>query len=266
MSILDKIAAYKREEVATAKARTPLRDLEARIAETATPRGFRARLVEKKSEGEFGLVGEIKKASPSKGVIRPDFNPLALAQGYESGGTTCLSVLTDAPSFQGCLDYLPLVHAAVGLPVLRKDFLLDVYQVAEARAYAADCVLIILAMIDDDLASDLLGAAGQYRMDALFEIHDERELDRALKLGAGMIGINNRDLRTFETDLDVTLRLAPGIPGDVLAIAESGLASRADLECLAEAGVTTFLIGETLMRQADVVAATRALIGAKMRK
>ena len=266
MSILNKIAAYKREEVAAAKARAPLRDLEARTAETTPPRGFRARLLEKKSSGEFALIAEIKKASPSKGIIRPDFDPVALAQAYESGGATCLSVLTDAPSFQGCLDYVPLVHAAVGLPVLRKDFLLDVYQIAEARASAADCILIILAMIDDSLASDLLAAAGQYRMDAMVEIHDERELDRALKLGAEMIGINNRDLRTFETDLDVTLRLAPGIPGDVLAIAESGLASRADLERLAEAGVTTFLIGETLMRQADVAAATRDLIGAKMGK
>jgi len=266
MSILDKIAAYKREEVAAAKARAPLRDLEARTAETTPPRGFRARLLEKKSSGEFALIAEIKKASPSKGIIRPDFDPVALAQAYESGGATCLSVLTDAPSFQGCLDYVPLVHAAVGLPVLRKDFLLDVYQVAEARAHAADCILIILAMVDDGLASDLLAAAGQYRMDAMVEIHDERELDRALTLGAKMIGINNRDLRTFETDLDVTLRLAPRIPGDVLAVAESGLASRADLELLAGAGVTTFLIGETFMRQADVAAATRNLIGAKMGK
>jgi indole-3-glycerol phosphate synthase len=264
MSVLDKIAAYKREEVAAAKAGTPLADLEKKIAGIPAPRGFRARLLEKKSRGEFGLIGEIKKASPSKGVIRDDFDPGALAQAYESGGAACLSVLTDAPSFQGRLDDLPLVHAAVGLPVLRKDFLLDAYQVAEARAHAADCILVILAMIDDHVAGDLLGAALRYRMDALVEVHDEQELDRALTLGAEMIGINNRDLRTFDTNIEVTLRLAPKIPGDVLAIAESGLASRADLDLLAEAGVTTFLIGESLMRQADVAAATRALIRAKM--
>jgi indole-3-glycerol phosphate synthase len=264
MSVLEKIAAYKREEVAAAKAHAPLSDLEAQIAERPAPSGFRARLLERKSSGAFGLIGEIKKASPSKGLIRADFDPVALAQDYERGGATCLSVLTDAPSFQGDLEYLQRVHAAVGLPVLRKDFLLDAYQVAEARAYAADCILIILAMVDDGLASELLAAARQYGMDALVEVHDERELERALMLGAEMIGINNRDLKTFETDLDVTSRLAPKIPGDVLVIAESGLASRADLERLAEVDVTTFLIGESLMRQADVAAATRALIGGKM--
>jgi indole-3-glycerol phosphate synthase len=266
MTILDKIASYKREEIATAKACVPLRELENRIAAAPPPRGFRPALQRRKSAGQLGLIAEIKKASPSKGVIRQDFDPVALAGAYQAGGATCLSVLTDDPSFQGQLGYLESVRAACDLPLLRKDFMLDPYQVYEARAYGADCVLIILAMVDDGLARALIDAAAEIEIDALVEVHDEQELDRALSLCAGMIGINNRDLKTFQIDLNVTLRLAPLIPDDVFVVAESGLSTPVDLERLAEAGVTTFLIGESLMRQADVAAATAALIGATVRE
>ena len=264
MSILDRIAAYKRDEIAAAKARTPLPLLEKQMSDLPPPRGFRANLQQQRATGKFGLIAEIKKASPSKGVIREDFDPVALARAYEEGGATCLSVLTDAPSFQGSLEYLARVSSAVELPILRKDFMLDPYQVAEARAFGADCILIILATVDDAVARDLMHTARQYGMDVLVEIHDEQELECASALGADMIGINNRDLKTFETDLGVTLRLAPNVSSDVLLVAESGLSSRVDLERLAEAGISTFLIGESLMRQADVAAATRALIGAKV--
>jgi indole-3-glycerol phosphate synthase len=263
MSILDKIAAYKREEVALAKAKTRLPVLEKQISESSPTRGFRARLQERRSRNEFGLIAEIKKASPSRGVIRADFDPVALARAYRDGGATCLSVLTDGPSFDGSLEYLRAVRSVVDMPILRKDFMLDPYQVSEARACGADCILVILAMVDDQTARELLNTARGYGMDVLLEIHDQTELDRALALGADMIGINNRDLKTFNVDLGVTLRLAPKIPEHVLIVAESGLSSRADLERLAEAGVTTFLVGESLMRQSDVAAATRALIGAR---
>ncbi|HTK80251.1 MAG TPA: indole-3-glycerol phosphate synthase TrpC [Rhizomicrobium sp.] len=264
MTILENIASYKREEVARAKTQAPLGVLEKQIRLNSAPRGFRARLLEKQSGGQFALIAEIKKASPSKGIIREDLNPEALARAYEQGGATCLSVLTDTPSFQGRLESLQIACEATRLPILRKDFMLDPYQVAEARAFGADCILVILAMVDDAIARALMEESKAYGMDTLVEVHDEPELQRALALGAKMIGVNNRDLKTFQTDLNVTLSLAPKIPDDVLIVAESGLSTRADLECLAAAGVTTFLIGETLMRQTDVAAATRALIGDKV--
>lgn len=264
MSILERIAAYKREEVATARRAAPLDALEARIAAMGAPRGFRRQLQRQRDGANLGLIGEIKKASPSKGLIRADFDPAMLACAYEAGGATCLSVLTDAPSFQGSLAYLGQVRAVSTLPLLRKDFMLDLYQVPEARAYGADCILLILAMIDDVLARDLMRAAKDYGLDVLVEVHDGRELDRALGLGAEMIGINNRDLKSFETDLNVTFQLAPRIPASVLVVAESGIGSQADLMRLRDAGVSTFLIGESLMRQADVAAATRALLCGSM--
>ncbi|HEY3639379.1 MAG TPA: indole-3-glycerol phosphate synthase TrpC [Rhizomicrobium sp.] len=260
MTILEDIAAYKREEISRAKRERPEALLEARARKTSSPRGFRDALKSRRDAGKYGLIAEIKKASPSKGLIRPDFDPAELAALYEQGGATCLSVLTDTPSFQGAPEHLSAARAAATLPVLRKDFLFETYQVAEARAWGADCILIILAMLNDHEARALLEAARQWRMDALVEVHNENERDRALALGADMIGINNRDLKTFATDPGVTLRLAPGIPPGVLAIAESGLSSPDDLRRLADAGVTTFLIGESLMRAPDLVAATRALL------
>ena len=261
MSILDRIAAYKRGEIAAAAQRLPFTELEKQARAADPPRGFRARLAARRARNEIGLIAEIKKASPSKGLIRADFDPPALARAYEQGGATCLSVLTDGPSFQGSPDYLTRARAATSLPALRKDFMLDSYQIAEARAWDADCILIIMAMVKDGEAEALFSAARQWKMDALAEVHTEAELDRALALGADIIGINNRDLNTFETDIRVTLKLAPRIPKDSLVVAESGLGSPGDLARLRDAGVSTFLIGESLMRQSDVAAATRALIG-----
>jgi len=267
MTILDDIATYKREEIARAKSRCPIKALETEIANTGAPCGFRDALVRARQEHRYGLIAEIKKASPSKGVIRAGFEPTdmkqlqSIALAYKEGGATCLSVLTDAPSFKGDLSFIFPARAASNLPALRKDFMLDPYQVVEARAFDADCILVILAMVDDDCARDLMNAAEEYGMDVLVEVHDELECDRALALGANMIGINNRDLKTFTTDLGVTRRLAPRIPTDVLIVAESGFSTYDDLRRVAEAGVTTFLVGESLMRAGDIAKATRALLG-----
>jgi len=256
-SILERIKAYKTDEVAARKAQRP--SLEAEAVAAPAPRGFAAALRAAQAKG-YGLIAEMKKASPSRGLIRADFDPPALARAYQAGGATCLSVLTDGPSFQGDDSYLVAARAAVPLPCLRKEFLVDPWQVAESRALGADCILIILAMIDDVLAMDLEAMATAYGMDALIEVHDEAELDRALLLDSPLIGINNRNLKTFELTLDTTRRLAPRVPPGRMIVCESGLFTPADLAGMAEVGARSFLIGESLMRQDDVAAATRALL------
>lgn len=260
-TILDKIAAYKAEEVAAAKAAAPLADVIARARRMDAPRGFMAALKNARARGRIGLIAEIKKASPSKGLIRPDFDPPAFAKAYEAGGATCLSVLTDTPSFQGRPEYVTAAHEACGLPILRKEFLVDPYQVAKARALGADAVLVILAMVGDDLARRLMNAAADFGLDVLVETHNREELDRALALDAAMIGINNRDLHTFVTRTETSLELAPTVPQGKVVVAESGFFHREDLETMTRGGVTNFLIGEALMRQQDITAATRHLTG-----
>ncbi|HYE47327.1 MAG TPA: indole-3-glycerol phosphate synthase TrpC [Caulobacter sp.] len=253
--ILGKIAAYKREEVKARKAGRPTVDISA----TDAPRGFR-RALEARSGDRLALIAEIKKASPSKGLIRADFDPPALARAYEAGGAACLSVLTDGPSFQGDDAYLAAARAEVALPCIRKDFLVDPWQVAESRALGADAILVIMAMVDDALAADLMAEAARLGMDALVEVHDEAERDRALKLGTTLLGVNNRDLRSFVVDLAVTERLAAGLPSDILLVTESGVFTSADAARMAAAGARAMLVGESLMRQDDVTEATRTLL------
>ncbi len=260
MSILEKIKAYKLEEIAERKKRTPREEVEAAARLASGVRDFHGALKAAHKAGRFALIAEVKKASPSKGVIREDFDPPQIARAYERGGAACLSVLTDGPSFQGTDEYLTVAREATALPALRKDFMFDRYQVAEARAMGADCILIILAAVDDGIARELEAQALSWGMDVLIEVHNEDELARALDLESPLIGINNRDLGTFETTLETSERLAKLVPPHKTIIAESGITSHGGLQRLGEAGIKTFLVGESLMRQPDVEAATRALL------
>ncbi|KUP90904.1 indole-3-glycerol phosphate synthase TrpC [Tritonibacter horizontis] len=258
-TILDKIKAYKLEEVAADKAAKPLAEVEAEARAADPVRGFANQLIKATHEG-YGLIAEIKKASPSKGLIREDFDPAVLAQAYAEGGANCLSVLTDTPSFQGAKDFLVQARAACDLPCLRKDFMYDPYQVVEARALGADCILIILASVSDEQAAELEACALEWDMDVLLEVHNEDELTRACHLKSPLMGINNRNLKTFETTLDTTRHLSRLVPPDRSIVCESGLSTPADLADMARYGARSFLIGESLMRQQDVTAATRTLL------
>ena len=259
--ILAEIAAYKKIEVAERMVRRSQGQVEADAKAASPPRGFARALEAAHAPGRLALIAEIKKASPSRGLIRADFDPPALARAYEAGGAACLSVLTDGPSFMGSEAFLQAARDATALPCIRKDFMIDPWQIAESRALGADCILVILAMVDDSLAGELMAEAERWGMDALVEVHDEAEMERAVRQGARLAGVNNRDLRTFEVDLANTERLAALAPPGALLVTESGIFTPADVERLERCGAKAMLVGESLMRQADVQAATRALLG-----